>query len=162
VGVVDFNQAAQRYLHHVEHVMRRKSSTVQDYRIMISRHLAPHFHTTAIERIKPEDIVSYIAAKSGGGLAPKTIANHLNFAHSVFQFAIKRGWARTNPVAATDRPRAAHADPDIRFLTTRSSRRCCGRCRARTSSDQPTTRSARALADLWSLGRPARSPQRQR
>jgi integrase len=114
---VDFGEVAQRYLHHVEHVMRRKSSTVQDYRIMIDRHLVPHFHTTGIERIKPEDIASYIAAKSSEGLAPKTITNHLNFAHGVFQFAVKRGWATSNPVAATDRPRAVQTDPDIRFLT---------------------------------------------
>ena len=115
---IDFGQAAERYVHHVEHVLKRKASTVQDYRIMIRRHLAPHFHTTAIDRIKPEDIASYISTKSSAGLAVKTITNHLNFAHGVFQFAIKRGWATTNPVAATDRPRAVQADPDIRFLNS--------------------------------------------
>ncbi len=73
---ITFGEAAERYVHHVEHVMRRKASTVQDYRIMINRHLAPHFQTTAIERIKPEDIVSYIAAKSRAGLALKTVTNH--------------------------------------------------------------------------------------
>ena len=113
---ITFQDAAERYVHHVEHVMRRKASTVQDYRIMINRHLAPHFQTTAIDGIKPEDVASYIAAKSRDGLAIKTITNHLNFAHGVFQFAIKRGWATANPVAATDRPRASQADPDIRFL----------------------------------------------
>lgn len=113
---ITFQQAAERYVHHVEHVMGRKASTVQDYRIMINRHLASHFHTKALERIKPEDIASYITAKSRDGLAVKTVTNHLNFAHGVFQFAIKRGWATSNPVAATDRPRAAQADPDIRFL----------------------------------------------
>ncbi len=115
---ITFREAAERYVHHVEHVMGRKASTVQDYRIMINRHLAPHFQTTAIDRIKPEDVVSYIASKSRAGLAVKTVTNHLNFAHGVFQFAIKRGWATSNPVAATDRPRAAHADPDIRFLSS--------------------------------------------
>jgi len=115
---ITFCEAAERYVHHVEHVMGRKASTVQDYRIMINRHLAPHFHTTAIERIKPEDVASYIATKSRDGLAVKTITNHLNFAHGVFQFAVKRGWATSNPVAATDRPRAAQADPDIRFLNS--------------------------------------------
>jgi integrase len=113
---ITFREAAERYVHHVEHVMRRKASTVQDYRIMVDRHLAPHFHTTAIDRIKPEHVVSYITTKSRDGLAVKTITNHLNFAHGVFQFAIKRGWATSNPVAATDRPRAQQADPDIRFL----------------------------------------------
>ena len=48
---ITFQDAAERYVHHVEHVMRRKASTVQDYKIMINRHLAPHFRTTAIDRI---------------------------------------------------------------------------------------------------------------
>jgi integrase len=115
---VTFAEAAERYLHHVEHVMRRKASTVQDYRIMIDRHLAPHFQSTAIEQIRPEDVARYIAAKARAGLAVKTVTNHLNFAHGVFGFAVKRGWASTNPVASTDRPRAAHTDPDIRFLSS--------------------------------------------
>ena len=111
-----FAQAAERYLHHLEHVMGRKTSTIQDYRIIINRHLAPHFQTTPIDKIKPADVEAYLLAKSRGGLAVKTITNHLNFAHGVFRFALKRGWASSNPVAATDRPRAIHRDPDIRFL----------------------------------------------
>jgi integrase len=114
---ITFEQAAERYVQHVEHVLRRKSSTVQDYRIMIRRHLEPHFDSKAIERIKPTDIESYITAKFREGLAVKTITNQLNFAHGVFQFALRRGWATTNPVALTERPRSTPADPDIRFLT---------------------------------------------
>ncbi len=115
---ITFRTAAERYVQHVQHVMGRKRSTVQDYRIMIERHLAPHFSGTAVEKIKPDDIAGYIATKSRAGLAVKTITNQLNFAHGVFQFAIKRGWATSNPGAAVDRPRAVHADPDIRFLTS--------------------------------------------
>jgi integrase len=113
-----FQQAAERYVHHLEHVMGRKASTIQDYRIIVSRHLARHFQSTPIDRIKPTDIEAYIAAKARAGLAAKTITNHLNFAHGVFRFALRRGWATSNPVAAADRPRSAPADPDIRFLTT--------------------------------------------
>lgn len=111
-----FEDVAQRYLHHIEHVMTRKASTVQDYRIMLRAHLAPHFASTSIERIGPDDVMGYLVSKSRAGLSPKTVTNHLNFAHGVFQFAVKRGWASGNPVAATDRPRTAAADPDIRFL----------------------------------------------
>ncbi|HEV7529177.1 MAG TPA: site-specific integrase [Solirubrobacteraceae bacterium] len=113
---VTFEQAAERYVQHVEHVLRRKRSTVQDYRIMTRRHLAPHFDAKAIERIRPTDVESYITAKFGEGLAVKTITNQLNFAHGVFQFALRRGWVTTNPVALTERPRSVPADPDIRFL----------------------------------------------
>jgi integrase len=114
---ITFKQAADRYVHHVEHVMGRKASTVQDYKIMVDRHLARHFGTKGIERINAGDVAKYVSQKSRAGLAPKTITNHLNFAHGVFQFAIKRGWTNSNPVAAADRPRPPHTDPDIRFLS---------------------------------------------
>ena len=114
---ITFEQAAERYIHHVEHVMTRKASTVKDYRIITSKHLVPHFHTKTLEKITPEDVVAYIAAKRHAGLAVKTVTNHLIFAHGVFRFAVRRGWATTNPVAATDRPRVAQADPDIRYLS---------------------------------------------
>jgi integrase len=112
-----FEQAADRYVHHLEHVMRRKTSTIQDYRIITKRHLGPYFDKTPLERVKTTDIEAYVFAKSRE-LSVKTITNHLNFAHGVFRFALRRGWATSNPVAAADRPRAAQADPDIRFLTT--------------------------------------------
>ncbi len=115
---VTFQEVAERYVHHVEHVLKRKASTVQDYRIMVHRHLAPHFRTTAIDRITADDVAAYIAAKSRAGLAVKTITNHLNFAHGVFQFALKRGWTTSNPVAMADRPRAEQTDPDIHFLSS--------------------------------------------
>lgn len=83
---------------------------------MLRRHLAPHFGATAVDRIRPDDIAGYIAAKSRAGLSVKTVINHLNFAHGVFSYALKRELVNTNPVAATDRPRATPADPDIRFL----------------------------------------------
>jgi integrase len=69
-----------------------------------------------LEKITPDDVVAYIAAKRHAGLAVKTITNHLNFAHGVFRHAVRRGWTTVNPVAASDRPRVVHTDPDIPFL----------------------------------------------
>jgi integrase len=113
-------EAGDRYLHHIEHVKHRKPSTVQDYRIILNKHLVPHFGSKPIDRVAPRDVASYITAKSRpkekGGLSRKTIVNHLNFAHGLFGFALRRGWCTTNPVAATDRPEAEQTDPDIRFL----------------------------------------------
>ncbi len=113
-------EAGERYLHHIEHVKHRKPSTVQDYRIILNKHLVPHFGSKSIDRVDPRDVASYITAKSRpkykGGLSRKTIVNHLNFAHGLFAFALRRGWCTSNPVAATDRPEAEHVDADIRFL----------------------------------------------
>ncbi len=108
--------AGERRIDHLEHVMQRRPTTVQDYRIMLRRHLGPFFGDRPLERVTSDDVVAYIAAKSGHGLSAKTIGNHLNFLHSVFGYAIKRRWTRANPVAAVERPRQGASDPDIRFL----------------------------------------------
>ena len=111
-----FEIAGAQYLTHLEEVMQRKRTTVQDYRIMLRRHLAPFFGKRALGAIEPVDIGDYIAAKRRAGLAMKTVTNHLQFAHGVFAFALRRRWVVTNPVAMADRPPAAPGDPDIRFL----------------------------------------------
>ncbi len=109
-------EVGERYLRHVEHVLERKPTTVADYGSILHRHLAPHFGAQVIERITAEHVAAYMAAKAREGLTTKTVSNHLNFAHGLFAFAVKRGWIAANPVAAVDRPRPAGIDPDIRYL----------------------------------------------
>ena len=109
-------EVAQRYLQHVERVLGRKPSTLQDYALIVRRHLGPVFDGLSVERITPALVNDYVATKLGEGLSPKTVTNHLNLLHSIFSHSIKRGWVATNPVAAVDRPRAVERDPEIRFL----------------------------------------------
>lgn len=112
-----FEEVAERYLHHVELVLQRRPTTVTDYRCIIRRHLVPFFGGS-IAPIDVGRVSNYIEAKLQEGLSPKTISNHLNLANAIFRHATKRGWAITNPVAAVDRPRVQHGDPDLRFLTS--------------------------------------------
>lgn len=107
-------EVGERYLSHLEGLERR-ATTIADYRSILRSHLGPWFGSRAIERIDPDDIAAYAAAKAKA-LSPKTVTNHLIFAHGVFVFATKRGWAIANPVAAVDRPRPTGTDPDIRYL----------------------------------------------
>lgn len=128
---ITYKEVGDRYLHHLEHVKQRKSSTIQDYKIIHNKHFVPHFgENKPVIDIGTREIASYITAKSTGkdaakskgkgkdkvGLSRKTIVNHLNFAHGVFAFAVKHGWCPSNPVAMTDRPAQEDADADIRFL----------------------------------------------
>jgi site-specific recombinase XerC len=92
------------------------SARLQDYRIILLRHLGPFFGSAEASQLTADDVGRYIAAKRRSGLAVKTITNHLNFAHGVFAFGIRRGWVVRNPVAMADRPVSPPADPDIRFL----------------------------------------------
>jgi site-specific recombinase XerC len=134
-----FEQVGQRYLQHLEEVMQRKRTTIHDYRIMLRRHLGPHFGSQAVAKLAPRDVDAYIAAKRRSGLSVKTIINHLNFAHGVLAFALKRGWVTINAVAMTDRPPSPPADPDIRFLD-REELEALFRVAATISSAPPTAR----------------------
>lgn len=108
--------AASRYLVHLERVLERKPSTLQDYRCMVGRHLIPFFGDRPLERIGEEELCAYIAAKGEEELANKTVLNHLNFLQGLFRHAVKRGWAAENPVVRVDKPRT-RPTRDIRYLT---------------------------------------------
>lgn len=84
----------------------------------IRNHLAPFFGNTTIDKIKPRDIESYIAKKQQT-LAIKTIRNHVNTLHSIFELGMRQEWCVSNPVKLADRPTgngSAKAETDIRFL----------------------------------------------
>jgi integrase len=114
---VDLRTAGERYLVHLEQVMKRKPSTIQDYEIMLRKHLVPFFSGRSLDRIDTQLVADYLVTKQGDGLASKTVGNQLTFLHGVFRHAMKKGWATANPVAAVDRPRDPETDPDIKFLT---------------------------------------------
>jgi integrase len=103
------------YIAHVRDYLKRKPSTVQDYGIILGK-AEKGLPKKAIDAFDVGDISGYVAAMQADGLSPKTINNRLNFLHGLFNFAIRRGWAHANPVAAIERPRAGDTDPDIRFL----------------------------------------------
>jgi integrase len=110
--------AGERYVDHLEHVMERKRTTIQDYRGYLRRHLGPFFGTRPLDRIDAARVTTYLKRKRADGLSSKTVQNHLNFLHGVFGFAIKRGWASSNPVALVDRPKKARSPHRrLRFLS---------------------------------------------
>jgi integrase len=108
--------AGELYVEHLEHVLERKPSTLGDYRSILRAHAVPFFGARPLERIEPDELRRYIAAKKSAGLATKSVTNQLIFMHGLFAFAVKRGWLQSNPVAGVDRPRAPQADADIRYL----------------------------------------------
>jgi len=114
---LDFGEVASRYVLHVDRVMQRKPTTIADYTSIVGRHLTPFFGGRAIERVGADAVVAYMNTKLREGLSSKTISNHLNLAHAIFRYALKRGWVSVNPVAEVDRPRALIKDPEVRFLT---------------------------------------------
>jgi integrase len=110
-------EAGDAYLDHLEHVMERKRTTLEDYSGYLRKHLAPFFGGRPLDKIDRAFVEAYLKAKKQGGLSSKTVQNHLNFLHGIFAFSIKRQWATSNPVALVDRPKAPRsAHRRIRFL----------------------------------------------
>jgi len=50
-------------------------------------------------------------------LAPKTIKNVLGSLHSIFDYAMPKGWVGENPCRLVEKPTTHDSNPDIRFLT---------------------------------------------
>jgi integrase len=75
----------------------------------------PTIPPSQIDRIAPEDIERYAAAKRRA-LAIKTIRNHINTMHSVFELGLRKGWCQTNPVKLADRPTLKKTETRIQFL----------------------------------------------
>ena len=110
-------EAGNAYVDHLEHMMERKRSTIQDYRGHLRRHLVPFFGDRPIDRIDPAQVAQYLKRKRRDGLSSKTVQNHLNFLHGIFSFAIKRGWGHSNAVAYLDRPKKNRSPHQrVRFL----------------------------------------------
>jgi hypothetical protein len=65
--------AGEQYVDHLEHVMDRKRSTIQDYRGYLRRHLVPFFGDRAIDRIDALRVAAYLKRKRADGLSSKTV-----------------------------------------------------------------------------------------
>ena len=107
-------QAGAEFCQRLELKGRRKShrlTVASDLR----NHIAPFFAGKTLDRIRPEDIERYIAAKRGT-LAIKTVRNHVNTMHSIFDLGLRKGWCSSNPVKLADRPTLKKTETRIQFL----------------------------------------------
>jgi integrase len=94
----------------------RKKATVESYRSWCRAHFEPFFGSASVDRIDRRLIEGFDTDLVRKGLSPKSRRNALGILHSVFDFAIREGWAASNPVKEVEQPRIDSTDPDIRFL----------------------------------------------
>jgi site-specific recombinase XerD len=81
-------------------------------------HISPVLGKRRVDAVTTDDIERLARAMLAKGSAPKTVRNAMTFLHSVFALAIKKGWARANPVTDAARPRrrrATDASPGLQF-----------------------------------------------
>ncbi len=93
----------------------RKKSHRMTVESDLRNHIAPFFGGTELDKIEPRNVERYIALKLKT-LAPKTVRNHLNTMHSVFELGMRMGWCERNPVKLADRPVIKTTETRIKFL----------------------------------------------
>jgi integrase len=81
----------------------------------LRNHIAPFFDGKILAKITPQEIERYILVKRKT-LAIKTVRNHLNTMHSVFELGLRRKWCQSNPVKLADRPVIRTTETRIKFL----------------------------------------------
>ncbi|MEO8966683.1 MAG: site-specific integrase [Solirubrobacteraceae bacterium] len=107
-------EAGREFCQRLELKGRRKShrlTVASD----LANHIAPFFAAKTLDRVGPEDIERYISAKRKT-LAIKTIRNHVNTMHSIFDLGLRKGWCQINPVKLADRPTLKKTETRIQFL----------------------------------------------
>ena len=107
--------AGNSYIEHLR-LIGRKETTIEDYKIILRRHLVAAFGDRPLDRIRPDDVSRLMHRKLKAGLAHSTINHQLNLFQGIFRFGMQHGWATANPVASVQRPRSAPTDPDVRYL----------------------------------------------
>ncbi len=91
----------------------RRLSTILDYTNTLRGHVLPALDegiTLAKVEARPEVLDRYIARKRRGGLAPKTISNHLRTLSAMFEYAKRRRRIDEPGQAPRTAPRAEAGD----------------------------------------------------
>ena len=102
----------------IQHLVTRgrKASTTIGYQSYLRVHVAPFFGEKQIADVTKEDIEEFVAVCLDHDQSVKSTRNYLGFLHSIFDFALHKGWVVANPCKAVEKPEAADGDQDIRFL----------------------------------------------
>jgi integrase len=112
---LEIGEAGERYIDRLESLGRKKT-TISDYRSTLRVHLVPFFGGRSLDQIGVQLVEGFISAKQRERKAAKSISNYVGLLYSIFAYAEKRGWARSNPVALAEKPRTEPRDVDIRYL----------------------------------------------
>lgn len=108
-------EAGERLIQHL--VTRgRKASTTVGYQSYLRVHVAPFFGDKPVANITKEDIEEFIVVCFDNDQSIKSTRNYLGFLHSVFDFALRKGWVVENPCKTVEKPETVDEDQDIRFL----------------------------------------------
>ena len=120
---ITFETFADRFMNEYLPGRNLKPTTIAGYRSSLDNHLLPALGHLPLQDLeaRPDLVDTYISEKTGEGLSPKTITNHLLLLNVMLRRAVAWRLIRTNPVAAVDRPRVK--TPEMNILTNVESTR---------------------------------------
>ena len=99
-----FADASAEWLSYVEHDRKRRPSTIQDYRGVVSHALDPEFGSLPLEGVTMEQIDAYRARLvEEGVLSARTINKRLVALHGILHRAMQVYGLTSNPAALVDR-----------------------------------------------------------
>jgi integrase len=110
--------ASEAWLAHLE-ATGTKASSVRAYRAALHKWFLPTLKDRSLDRITEADIEIVMARMRKAELSDKSVRNYVGVLRALFAFAMdkRRRWARRNPVAEIELPKAP-TYTEIRYLTT--------------------------------------------
>lgn len=105
-AVATFGDAADGFLHHVEHVKQREFATLKAYRLSVERYLRPRWGERPVGSITPAEVAALRDDLMARGLSARTVVRHLTVSHGIFKHAVRAHGLLRNPASAelVDRP----------------------------------------------------------
>ncbi|HET9153940.1 MAG TPA: hypothetical protein VFN85_07475 [Solirubrobacterales bacterium] len=147
-STVTFVEAAREWLRYVEHDLKRRPSTITDYRWIVERRLLPDFGELALEVVTTRGIdnwrVELVAAggiADGEGLSARTINKYLGVMHSILKRAQRTYGLAANAAAWAERQPVTRSGASSYSRRWRS-RRWHGRRERGATASHPSTRPA--------------------
>ena len=108
-------EAGERLIQHLI-TKGRKPSTTAGYESYLRVHVGPFFGEKQIAEVTKAEIEEFVAICLDNDQSIKSTRNYLGFLHSIFDFALRKGWVIANPCKSVEKPEVADEDQDIRFL----------------------------------------------
>jgi integrase len=114
---ISFEEATDRALDHFATRSRRpiRETTARTYRTIADTHLIPTLGDKSAAAIDAAAVTSLLAGMRSDGKSAKTIQNAYRLAHSIFAYAVEKGWRPDNPCAAVEAP-TLDPSTEIRYL----------------------------------------------
>jgi integrase len=109
--------AGRRRIKELARKGRKVDTTLANYESEIRVHFEPHFGETPITQLDSDDIERFLDSCFNAGLAAKTVRNLYTHLSGIFEFAVRKRWAHTNPCREVEKPASASEDAaELRFL----------------------------------------------